>query len=105
MYKLFIDDERFPVGNNKEWIIARTVDEAKNIINILGFPIFISFDHDLGHNEPSGYDFVKWIVEQDQTYNILPTDFSFYVHSQNPIGAKNIKSLLNNWLDFKKNEI
>lgn len=44
------------------------------------------------------------------TYNLFiddecnPADFAFFVHSQNPVGKANIEGLLNNYLEFKKNE-
>lgn len=35
--------------------------------------------------------------------NILmfPENFSFYVHSANPVGKKNIEAYLNNYFEFK----
>lgn len=104
MYSLFVDDERFPPEKNQvgEWIIARTMDEVKKIISEKGFPDFISFDHDLGDNQPTGYDIAKYLVELDMDNNVMPDNFSFYVHSQNPIGAKNIQSYLDSYLKIKK---
>lgn len=52
-----------------------------------GIPDFISFDHDFGVDEnnnllPTGYDFAKWLVEQDMNLDYtFPHNFSFYVHS------------------------
>jgi hypothetical protein len=69
---------------------------------IRDMPSYISFDHDLGDNEPTGYDIAKTIVDVDmEAVNEeakLPKDFHFYVHSQNPIGKANIEGLLNNYL-------
>jgi hypothetical protein len=31
----------------------------------------------------------------------IPQDFQFYVHSKNPIGAKNIQMYLDNYLTMK----
>ncbi len=97
-YKLFIDDERFPPEDNKFWRIARTMTEVQETIQTHGFPIFVSFDHDLGEHEPTGFDIVKWIVETDLDHPRIPDGFDFYTHSQNPIGAKNITELLRNYL-------
>jgi hypothetical protein len=107
-YSLFIDDERDPgqrkppVGN--KWVIVRCMSDTIKYINSAGWPGFISFDHDLGYNEPTGHDIVKWIIEQDLEFETLPTGFKFDVHSQNPVGAKNIVSHLNNYLTWKKHQ-
>jgi hypothetical protein len=47
MYKLYLDDERFPKLSN-DWVIVRDFEEFKNCINTKGIPSEISFDHDLG---------------------------------------------------------
>lgn len=98
-YILFIDDTRDPV--NQESIVVRNLEEAQAIITELGWPNHIDFDHDLGKNEPSGYDFAKWIIEEDMDKDFLTEEFSFSVHSMNPVGRENIKNLLNNYLAFK----
>jgi len=67
----------------------------------LEFPSFISFDHDLGDGL-TGYDCAKWLVEYDLETGLMPADFSFYVHSQNPVGASNIKNLLNSYMRNKE---
>lgn len=107
-WKLFLDDLRHP--NTSDYIVARTVMEAKILIRHKGFPTQISFDHDLGIDEKdrlleSGYDFAKWMVEADQCGDIsIPLNFTFTVHSANPVGAKNIRSLLENYLKFKQHD-
>ena len=107
MYSLFIDDERFPPSKSQkgEWVIARNMNEVKNIVNERGFPNFISFDHDLGEEDgiplPTGYDVAKWLVDYDIDHGSMPADFDFYVHSQNPIGAKNIQNYLDSYLKIK----
>ncbi|MFT6091850.1 cyclic-phosphate processing receiver domain-containing protein [Sulfitobacter sp.] len=107
-YRLFIDDERFPPEDGQEWYIARNLTEVASIIKDLGPPDFISFDHDLGEEEHTGYEIAKRFVAGDLGElegtafdKGLPKDFSFYVHSQNPVGAKNICSLLNGYLEFR----
>jgi hypothetical protein len=97
-YKLFLDDLRFPVGDG--WIIVRSYAEAVEVVKLLGIPQKISFDHDLGLEE-TGYDFAKFIVDYDIQTNDIDSTFSFDVHSANPIGAENIRQLLNNYIKFK----
>jgi hypothetical protein len=48
-YKLFIDDERFPVTD--DWVIVRSSKEAIDHVLAHGMPSEISFDHDLGGND------------------------------------------------------
>lgn len=95
-YKLFIDDERYPIGD--DWVIARSHDEVMDIILDRGMPIFVSFDHDLGENKLTGYDIAKTMVEYAMDGNAFPKDFAFYVHSQNPVGKANIEAYLNNYM-------
>jgi len=116
-WNLFIDDERSlndvtwapwyvkEKYHNEKWVICRNkmqviqaiFDHDKNV------PNFISFDHDLGENEPTGYDILKWVIEFDMDGIItMPQDFDFHVHSKNTIGKQNIEDYLDNYLDFKR---
>jgi hypothetical protein len=104
-YKLYLDDIRVPahVGsglkNTPGWLLARTYDEAVNIVIDKGCPVYISFDHHLGDaTAKTGYDFAKWLVDQDLAYNIIPVDFEFNVHSSDPVGTANIINLLDAYL-------
>lgn len=100
--KLYLDDVRdLP---DESFDLARSYDEAVLFVKENGIPPFISFDHDLGVDEnekllPTGFDFAKWLVEMDMD-NIykFPENFSFNVHSANPVGKANIEGYLNNYL-------
>lgn len=89
MYKMFIDDERFPVDNTFK--VVRSSNEAINSVIENGIPRFISFDHDLG-GEDTAIVFIKRLVDYmlDNEYK-LPHNFDYYVHSQNPVGKRNIE--------------
>ena len=109
---IFLDDERFPNENtfpdagDNMISICRMVTQARSVMNRYDHyhKFVISFDHDLGANEPTGYDFAKWLVESDMDgIEFLNEHFEFYVHSQNPIGKANIEGLLNGYLDSKRN--
>lgn len=124
MKKLFLDDERMPsdvtwvnIGSGP-WEIVRSYAEAVAWVQQNGFPDHISFDHDLGYEAfdtdengivivtdatpaPSGYDFAKWLIDFDMDTGSMPEYFSFTVHSMNPIGAENIKYLLNGYINAK----
>jgi hypothetical protein len=99
--KLFLDDERFPPGSDEGWIVVRSMREAVDYMEANGCPSYWSFDHDLGDNEPTGYDLVNWIIERDLDAEgkFIPIDFDFYVHSQNPTGRDNINFKLRPYLD------
>jgi len=98
-WKLFLDDERYPADNS--WVIARNYHDAVWYVENYGLPKFISFDHDLAFDhyvigKPhvfTGYDFAKWfcIYVMDNQLD-LSSDFGYYVHSMNPVGAENIRN-------------
>lgn len=98
-YKLYLDDLRTPRSSG--WIVVRSFDEFVATIEQLGVPVEISFDHDLGWDEEhhceqkSGYDCAKWLVEQEL---LVPR---INVHSANPVGAANIRALLENYARFR----
>lgn len=96
-YQLFIDDDRFPPASwdSTDHKIVRSSQEAIDCVKQFGFPNHISFDHDLAGDDKA-MTFVHWIVNaylDGELY--IPIDFTFYVHSQNPIGAENIHCLMN----------
>lgn len=122
IYNLFLDDERFPKDvtwiqlPDLKWTVVRTYDAFVNIITNpeYGMPEICSFDHDLGPaayneyfsmvrenrtnfdynklTEKTGYDCAKFLAQYCIDRNIpIPL---YYVHSMNPIGCSNIKSIL-----------
>ena len=105
LLNLFIDDEREPpFKDGKIWMVVRTMEQAQEIIAEHGCPMFISFDHDLGYEGskllPTGLDFAKWLIDQDldQGGRFFPSGFWFFVHSMNPVGARNIADLMFRYL-------
>lgn len=112
-YKLFIDDTRrvSEVYKTKSleaglpdgpWICAVSSTHAVSIMDELGPPAFISFDHDLGGDD-TAMTVAKLIVERDLDLDgqWLPADFSFNVHSANPQGSLNIQSLMDSYLSHR----
>lgn len=107
--KLYLDDLR-DVPEDFECFV-RSYKHGVEFVKRYGIPHFISFDHDLGEDEngnllPTGYDFAKWLVEtdMDNMYGGFPENFSFNVHSANPVGKENIESYLNNYLKYKRDK-
>lgn len=120
-WKLFLDDVRQKPDDS--WTQAWTAEEGQELILKYGIPNEASFDHDLGYTVPdelkktgpvgpfvktqigymrkgvqvemTGYDLAKWIVEMVKTGKLeLPSDFTYHVHSANPVGAGRIRDEL-----------
>jgi hypothetical protein len=90
MWRLFLDDLRTPLDSS--WKVARSVSDAKALVSENGTPAHIAFDHDLGEG-PSGYDFLKWLVEQEIK------DFDYSIHTSNPPGRANLLGLARPWTE------
>jgi hypothetical protein len=99
MKKLYLDDIRTP--KTKGWIIVRSYNEFCRWITNNGVPEAISFDHDLSEDSVldgkvyTGYDCAKWLCEYCMVNGIPLPEYN--VHSANPVGASNIKQLLDNF--------
>lgn len=94
---LFLDDERFPPNDGRDWAIVRTVPAAVAWIVKHGLPTHLAFDNDLQHRL-EGRHLAKWLIRRDfeSGGTFLPDDFSWYAHSQNSVNG--INDLLGDWL-------
>jgi hypothetical protein len=97
-YKLFIDDERWPIDDGTTWVIARSSADAITAVECLGVPEYISYDHDLGGDDTS-IKFIWWLINAYLDKKITTFPINYYVHSQNPVGAENIRSLLFSFIE------
>jgi hypothetical protein len=97
-YRLFIDDCREPATDG--WVIARTSADAIKLLETHGCPFEISFDHDLGGDD-TAMVFVKRLIglDLDSGSRFIPNDFTYSVHSANPVGRENIAGLLGGYLN------
>ena len=122
-YNVFLDDYRQPqdaYGHTRmmeyleeKWVVVKNYVEFVDLIveNYLEgrLPKIVSFDHDLADahyleqkdinyekfKERTGYDCAKWLLNFCiDTDTELPR---WMVHSMNPAGKENIKSLLTNF--------
>jgi hypothetical protein len=97
--KIFLDDVRVPDpcwADCAEYTVVRTAAEFFSLLDSHGLADIeeITFDHDLGDYQPTGYDCIKRIeqmVSEDVTINAIP---ALYIHSQNPVGRKNIAACI-----------
>lgn len=122
-FLVFLDDER----NHQDvyWVdypkyhrihTIRTFETFKSqVVSILNLSlpeketismIDFSFDHDIQDFdsdgvERTGYDCVKWLCDYCMERNIDLAKLSYTVHSQNPIGKKNIESYIENCKKFQ----
>lgn len=105
VWSLFLDDERFPPDDGREWKIARTHQEVVDLVELHGMPSYVSFDHDLGDLIPNGdgYQVAKHLCALDAYPQYrFPEGFDYYVHSQNPVGRDNIIGYMSSY--FKHRE-
>jgi hypothetical protein len=125
-YNLFLDDFRIPkdafeythlkVYLSVEWIIVRNYQAFIALIEGKGIPDIISFDHDLADehydktivkgqtygeiyelfDEKTGYHCAKWFIDYCiDNEKELPAEV--LIHSMNPAGSANIKSLFDTY--------
>ena len=103
-FRLFLDDLKFPPAKG-EWAIARSSREAIEMMEANGCPEFVSFDHDLGGPDQATA-VVDWMVGKDLDAGgrWIPDGFGYAIHSENPIGARNIKGKLDGYLAHRAAE-
>ena len=116
---IFIDDERnfedvtwVSYPHFDKVVTLRQYHEFENYIDDIVIQggklegLYFSFDHDLGledsewGRELTGHDCAWYLVELMDEMKTNPNTINYWVHSQNPVGKKNIESLLENYLDF-----
>ena len=95
-WKLFLDDVREPIGPG--FTLARST--AMAVVLVIApkeFPTYMSLDHDLGE----GDDAMRFLKELHYIWEKKGSDPElipeYVVHSENPIGAKNIISYMETW--------
>lgn len=92
-YILFLDDERSPaLTHDCALIVCRNFEQFQHVVRTMGFPKEIHFDHDLGAG-PTGYDAIVWLRDHMLILSECP-QIDIFVHSQNPIGKRNIMYVL-----------
>lgn len=103
-WRLFLDDERAPGDagwSGHDVLVARTCAEAELAIGAcVGLPVAISFDHDLGENQPVAVEFMWWLINGhlDGLWDCSQIK-TVQVHSANIKGAENLIGL---WEGFCK---
>jgi hypothetical protein len=108
---LFLDDERQPISAGSFFSsptpvvvrVARSVDEAIELLGANGVPSRISFDHDLGPSQPTAMAFMRYIIDAhlDKKLDLSAIE-KVQVHSANPVGAENLIYLWNSFAQAEK---
>jgi hypothetical protein len=93
--KIWLDDVRLKPAEFD--VHCETVEQALMLING-GHVTHISFDHDLGEDEPTGYNLAR-IIEEKAFFGKLKR-FTWEVHSANPVGAAHIVAAMTNAVTF-----
>ncbi len=84
MIHVYLDDLRpCPKG----FVLARNAAECIELLRSCEIDV-LSLDHDLGWDEPTGYDVAQYIVESGK----YPRDI--YMHSSSAMGRSNMFQLL-----------
>ena len=88
-HNVWLDDVRSMPEGYDFW--AKTPAEAWHYLadNDMYKDLLIDFDHDLGCHY-SGYDLAK-MIEIDAHNGLFPNRIVWKIHSQNPVGRKNIE--------------
>lgn len=95
--KIYLDDTRpCPQG----WILVMSAEVAIDMLK-QGSVDTISLDHDLGENKKTGYDVLLWIEKEVATMRFVPP--KMIIHTQNPVGRKNMEAALKNIQRLQKN--
>jgi hypothetical protein len=109
--RLFLDDVRNPSHaglSDLEWVTVRSIDDFLTILILCSkgstpnHVTEVSLDHDLGEAMSSdglrtGYDLLKYMEQ----YATWPTN-DVRVHSANPYGAMQMRSIVDRWQASKK---
>ncbi len=90
---LYLDDLRSPPNDGRNYVVARTPDEAMGLIRTRGLPAFMSLDHDLGPD----LDTMQFLQALYREFPCPPSFPAYHVHSANPVGRANIISFLESW--------
>ena len=99
-WKLFLDDLRFPAVEDEQTVICRTSLEALAEIELRGCPVEMMLDHDLGEGDDVSkifYNGFEAMLLDGKTS--LPKEFTFTVHSMNPVGSRYLEGKLASLVD------
>jgi hypothetical protein len=89
MKKLYLDDVR---STPKGWEHVHTAKECVEELATQQYDA-VSLDHDLGEDQPTGYDVLVWLeetVHQHKDFKIP----AIFIHTDNPVGRQRMVQAL-----------
>lgn len=102
--RIYLDDERNPKVLQFDHVV-RSFNELFVLIAETREKIsYISFDHDLGIGL-TGYDAAKALCNMDMDHGVFSEDFTWDVHSANPVGSVNINAYLEGYFKWVTDSI
>ena len=88
---LILDDARdFTISDA---VIVRSVGNAQKIVQTNLNIDRMVLDHDMGENQPTGYDFLMWCIENEIPF---PHD-GVEICSDNPVGRQRMIHAIREW--------
>lgn len=111
-YVLFLDDKRNPkdVPQNSflketdlEIVTIRSFNEGMEYVEKHGFPQHVSFDYFLDEefSRRNGALFSQFLLSYELENQTMPSDFSYFVHSDYDHAKKEIDELFGNYVNCK----
>ena len=89
--KIYLDDIRNPIVSDTDWVVIRTVDEFRDVVDENWNDIeVISLDHDMGEMQRfggDGYDALLHLEHRvmNNGWPVIPV---IQIHTSNPVGAQ-----------------
>lgn len=100
-YNLFIHPTQEKPRDGRSWQRARSIEAAKNIIQLMGKPNRILTHYDFPQENITGVAIAQWLIQVDLNFNIIDEEFEFDVTSGNIVEASSMKKLIDNYTRFK----
>lgn len=111
---------------NDDWVQVRDYREFREALQEFGIPSLVSYDHDLAHEhyhpamfdpsperydtlypsfvEPTGLECMKYLNQFWSSNSTLAYPETL-IHTQNPVGARNLINLMTYFVNNKLNQI
>jgi hypothetical protein len=105
-YTLFLDDVRNPTDEchrSEDVRIARSSQQAIDLVSLLGIPSVMMLDYHLGDMYPTTKRFIMWLRRQHLDGHLdLNKVQKVIIHSSHPTGPKELKEM---WDDLSKTQL
>jgi len=104
-WNLFLDKEKSPPKDEREWIVCRSGSDFIDEFMERGMPSHVSFGGYLGKYSGTCLDIAHIIIDFDSKTHKdeykIPENFSFEVHDDKNQNKEKIEKVLNEYLNLK----